>query len=196
MRRRSATANTDLQQRTDRLPRAIEPPDDLWPRIEAALDRLPVDSLAVKLEREIEPPVDLWPRIEAELDPARGRRQLAAAALAFVGLAGVIALGIARIERAERPAPVVSIEPSSIGPTDGVAWWLRESEPIPDDVAQVLLQNLELVRGERRDIELALAQSPNNERLRDLWTVAYTAELTLEDHASRVVHDFERGYGI
>jgi len=201
-------ATRDLESLVRRLPRAIDPPPELWTWIAAHLDTpLPraLEERVRDLPTNIAPPPELWPRIAARLRaeaPRESRTRLAAAAAAAaVTVAAIAMLATLAVLRHDPAggAGDMTARATREGDADtgastalGAAWMLR-SPAVSSDVAATLQRELTLVRDERLRIEAAIDREPDNVELRELWAHTYQVELELADTCGRTIMTYERG---
>ncbi len=204
-REHDAPTATELDELVRRLPRDVEPPLELWPRIAALLDAPPRRSLeerARDLPTEIAPPIDLWPQIAARLRTApprpHARARVAAAAAAIV--IGVLVALAVRDHPDGGGNDTVRVAPNVDGAGAGDpgstalgAYWMLRSPVVSDEVAATLQRELTLVRDERLRIEAAIDSEPTNAGLRELWTHTYQVELQLADAYGRTIMAYSRG---
>jgi hypothetical protein len=203
---RERATETALDELARRLPRAVEPPAELWLRVAARLDAREACSLeqrARELPTDIPPPAYLWQQIETRLraEPRRPhtRARLLAAAIAAAAVAALVAVAVRDADPGangdDSPVRVAADGGSADaepGTALGTAWMLRSPE-ISAEVAATLQRDLALVRDERLTIEAAIDREPDDIGLRELWAHTYLAELELTDAWSRTVMAYERG---
>jgi hypothetical protein len=199
---------TGLDELVRGLPRAVEPPPDLWLGIAARLDapgpRGSLEQRARDLPGDIAPPADLWPQIEARLRTERHRPRapalVAAAAAVVVVAAGIwVALAVrdggpsaGGRDSTARVAPNGGGDDAASSTALGAAWMLQ-SPAISEEVAATLKRELALVHNERLKIETAIESEPDDSGLRELWAHTYQAELRLTDAWSRTIMAYEIG---
>jgi hypothetical protein len=97
--RNDSARATDLDRRIAQAPTEIAPPNDLWPRIAAAIDSktAALDELGRRLPKDRLPPTDLWPAIRARLAAETRARQPVWPRwwiLTAGGIAAALALGV------------------------------------------------------------------------------------------------------
>jgi hypothetical protein len=149
--------------------------------------------LAQQLPRDIQPATDLWPQIEARLDApsaepnvATKRSGLWAAAAALVLVATSSLTTLILVRETGGPAPATA----GLGPEPAVIGvGLRAPEllaisALSDEVRDVVITNLDIVRSARADIEQALQKDPNNIWLHHSWLRAYEQEMDLLNEAA------------
>lgn len=204
----------DFVVQTARLSREIEPPTDLWPGIEARIEKesSTLDALVRQLPQSVAPPRDLWPRVARRLVEARGEvstgsaRQRWVAVLACASVATTLALLIAVGARYVERAGVRSAWDSQARLAVPIAgsWALLGSalasnrdagtdRAVPG-VGRTLLREIELVRGERKAVERAMRTDSNDADLPLIWRHTYQVELDLTADAERVAIGYRRGY--
>lgn len=201
---------------TARLPRDIAPPVDLWPAIEACIERSggTVEHWLRRLPEAIEPPRDLWAGVAPRLDAARSarlRRRGAGGwltAFASAGMAATFAALVAvGVRYAHRPLPAGAMQsalPHSTAAGGSLpllqALLIREGEGglaaagPAGAAARTLLRELELVRSQREAVQRALRTHSGDADLRAVWRHAYEAELDLTADAERVLTRYQPGY--
>lgn len=149
--------------------------------------------LAQQLPRDIQPASDLWPEIEARLDAPSAEpntatnhfwSRAAVAAIVLVAISSLMTLILVRETNGPVPAS------AGLGPEPAViAVGLRAPEllaisALSDDVRDVVINNLDIVRSARADIEQALHNDPNNTWLHHSWLRAYEQEMDLLNEAT------------
>jgi hypothetical protein len=185
-----------------------------------------IDALARAMPKSVQPPEDLWPKIEAGLHgsesriaPVRAWRSTwvqAAAAVLLVSVTATITTLVMREPQpetgetaaaggspAEVTMPLTDTVPADIGaaPDDSAVYWPRglsggigsadylAVNTLPEDTRKTFLDSLVEVQSARRAVEAALEEDPNNMWLRELWLHAYEQEMELLDDTNRVAHD-------
>lgn len=177
-----AILGAELASRVSRLPRQIEPPDDLWPGIAARLARedTSLAALVQRLESELAPDADLWPRIEARLErPASTAVPLRPSPVP-VWLATAASVAAITVVAAIAGLMFVTTE--------------RALAPEGDDVAQAvdaIRAELAKVQGERLVIEESLQRDADNLTLHALWRHMYRTELDLAGKAEQLIDDYQ-----
>ena len=145
-----------------------------------------LDERLARLPREIAPARDLWPAIEARLQrSARRQRQFAlaiAAGLATTALALFAAFQPRTLQEPDGAARRLAQSFDSEGPRGAAFMRTRAAleqsfasdlQKLPPKTRARLLQDLEIIRSARADIRSALDSSPQdpmlNELLADTW---------------------------
>lgn len=154
------TEHDPLREKLDHLPRAIEPPRDLWPDIEA---RIRTDARDA-------------PSAPAKVTPIRAawrewsRQILAAAAVVIVFLTG---WGVATLRTPrEAPGPVATTTPALTGSAitdyeqaEAELLATLESSGIDAETAALIRRNVEAMDAAVGDIRTALAADPDDPHL-------------------------------
>jgi len=147
-----------LREELDRLPRAIEPPRDLWPDIEARIRACAKDAPAT-----VTPIRAVWREWSRQI--------LAAAAVVIVFLTG---WGVAtlRAPHGDRPADVAAPPPAGTGEAltdyeraEAELLATLESSGIDAETAALIRTNVAAMDAAVGDIRTALAEAPNDPHL-------------------------------
>jgi len=195
-----------LERQLAALPQETPPGADTWKRIEHAIADAPLDARLQKIAQAVQPAENLWPRIATKIHdsrrPLRSRWQhrnaaaaLLAASLAIVAIGGLFLRGDRVPMDGSSVTPVPervagsSYEPASGSEADPSADLLFSSSPRPElrEAQSVYETHIALVREERKAIEASLVEYPNDLSLRALWRHAYETELLLIDAAGRTL---------
>ena len=150
-----------------------------------------VEQLARELPREIQPVIDFWPEIEAQIDippqdQAAGALRAwprAAAAIALIAVSSLTTIVL--VSETDKP---VSATAAVRGQTAIIGAGLRAPDllamsALSDEVRDIVITNLDIVRAARADIEQALHEDPNNTELYSSWLRVYEQELDLLNEA-------------
>jgi putative zinc finger protein len=170
--RAEAHAWRALFERTAGLPRSIEPPRDLWPGIDAALD----EPAAIPLRR---------PRLRPWWLAAAGvALVVATAALTTLFLRGSDTLLARKLKGMESPAgadpAVVDLRVAS----DDLLRRLEE-EDVPPETIAIVQRNLAVIDVAIGELEAALARDPDNEELAEMLVSTHRKKAELIEGAIR-----------
>jgi hypothetical protein len=146
-----------------------------------------VERLARQLPREIQPVIDFWPEIEAQIDippqdQVAGALRVwprAAAAIALIAVSSLTTIVLVR----ETDNPVSAT--AEVGSQTAIigaglrAPDLLAMSALSDEVRDIVITNLDIVRAARADIEQALHEDPNNTGLYNCWLRVYEQEMDL-----------------
>jgi hypothetical protein len=170
---------------------------------------------ARQLPREIQPARDLWPEISAGIDEssARPRRQPAAvpwyyamaAAIAFMGLGGLLTLAVVDRQAGDGSGSATSTRPVAVADTSGTSDVMPASfgnyaqlgpeyesaraqlaiglaeriDRLPPAERAKIERNLTEIQRSLREINVALQLDPNNGLLQELLLSTYQQELAM-----------------
>jgi hypothetical protein len=169
--RAEALAWSDLFDRTAALPRSIEPPRDLWPAVDAALDP---PAKAVRLR----------PR-------ARSRSLLlvAAGVALVVVTAGVTSL-LQRDWDTAMARKLKGLQPpagTEVGPEATTEDLLRalEAQDLPPETMAIVQRNLAVIDVAIAELETALEQDPDNDELARMLVSVHRKKAELVEGAAR-----------
>jgi hypothetical protein len=152
-----------------------------------------VERLARELPRDIQPVIDFWPEIEARIDippeeqtagTVRSWPQAAAAAIVLITVSSLTTLIL--VNETDTPSPVIAelnSQPAIIGAGLRAPELLAFSA-LSDEVRDIVITNLDIVRTARADIEQALRKDPNNTWLHNSWLRVYEQEMDLLNEAT------------
>lgn len=152
-----------------------------------------VERLARELTRDVQPVIDFWPEIEARIDTppeeqANGtfRTWSWAAAAAIVLITATSFTTIVLMRGIDTPVPAIAEiqnQPALAG--GGLrAPELMAMSALSDEVRDVVIINLDIVRSARADIEQALRKDPHNTWLNNSWLRVYEQEMDLLNEAT------------
>lgn len=152
-----------------------------------------IEQLARELPRDIQPVIDFWPEIGARIDvppeeqsaaAVRAWPRSVAAAVVLITASSLTTLILVRETDAPVPATAqLSVQSAVIGAGLRAAELLA-IRALSDDVRDVIITNLDIVRSARADIEQALQKDPNNTWLHNSWLRAYEQEMDLLNEAT------------
>ena len=151
------------------------------------------------LSRSIEPPHDLWPRIERRIEPSRLRSRLVALAAAIALMAGsstvtwmVMRDGEApAVAAADTTAPGVRVfEARYVEQARTLAELLeRERGSLAPATIAVLERNLAIIDAAIAESRAALAADPANPELETLLRAGHEQKVALLEQAARLVRE-------
>ena len=157
-----------------------------------------VEQLARELPRDIEPVIDFWPEIEARIDTppqeqATGtvRAWSLAAAAAIVLITASSLTTIVLVRGPDTPVPAIAeISSQPVVIVAGLrAPELLAIRALSDEVRDVVITNLDIVRSARAGIEEALRKDPHNTWLNSSWLRVYEQEMDLLNEATWTTDD-------
>lgn len=172
--RAEAQAWSELFERTARLPRSIEPPRDLWPEIDLALD-------------------------EPTVVPLHHRRGLGpvgliAAAVALIVVTATITTMLTRDYDTAMARKLKGME-STVATTPATEDEYRavtedllrslEAQDLPPETMTIVRRNLEVIDGAILELQGALAEDPANADLSRMLLATYQRKLDLLEQAAR-----------
>ena len=152
-----------------------------------------VEQLARELPRDIQPVIDFWPEIDAEIDilpeeqnsgTLRAWPRAVAAAIVLITVSSLTTLFL--VSGTDTPVPATAElrkQPVVIGA--GLrAPELMAISALSDEIRDVVIMNLDIVRSERAGIEQALQKDPHNTGLNNSWLRVYEQEMDLLNEAT------------
>jgi hypothetical protein len=152
-----------------------------------------LDQLLAQLPKEIQPPAVLWPRIASGLIVRRQAPPMALAAgilLAAACLASLVTWGI--LQRPSTPAVIQSAgrasfedlkDPKYLLARDMQKKTFEERLALLDPVTRAKIEaSLAVIRQAHEDIRKALAADPESPVLEQLWESTWHDEFDLYDH--------------
>lgn len=166
--RQEVAAWEDLRARTASLPRTIEPPRDLWPAIDRALD---------------EPAVIPMRRRSPLRVPA-----LAAAAIALVVLTAALTTMFLRTSDTAMARKLKGMQPVAVEPAGATSEELLralEAQDLPPETMAIVQRNLAVIDVAIAELETALAEDPNNEELSRMLVSVHRQRAELVEGAAR-----------
>jgi hypothetical protein len=156
-----------------------------------------VERLAGELPRDIQPVIDFWPEIEAGIDtppqeqaisPVRNWWVAAAAILIITSSSLTTFVLVDGTDRVVVPTSESRNQPVITGAGLRTPELLAFSA-LSDEVRDVVITNLDIVRSARADIEHALQKDPHNAGLNSSWLRVYEQELDLLNEATWTNND-------
>lgn len=150
-----------------------------------------IELLARQLPRDVQPVIDFWPEIEARIDippeePTSGmlRAWPWAAAAAIILIVASSLTTLVLVDETNAPAIAdLGGQPVVIGAGLRAPELLAMSA-LSDEVRDVVIANLDIVRAARADIEQALQKDPHNGWLNNSWLRVYEQEMDLLNEAT------------
>jgi hypothetical protein len=178
--RAEAAAWRELFERAAALPRSIEPPRDLWPSIDAALDEPHVmtETRVFPLTARLRP---LW---------------LVAAALALIVVTAAITTfvlrqadsAMARKLKGLEPTDTQVVEPGA-GPSTEELLRSLEAQHLPPETMAIVQRNLAVIDVAIAELEAALEQDPGNVELARMLVSTHRKKAELVERAVRAAED-------
>ncbi len=214
----SPEQTAQIDRRLQKLALDVEPPAMVWTNVSRGLSpRIdPITSVAARLANEVPPPDGLWARIREDIERSpRGAAPTprfemplidiaaALAAASVVAIAAIFAFSLGRLPDDGSPAL-----PQLQALAGGAPVWPTQFTELRGDadessstsylrsITDAMRQDFEAVRSERLAIEASIRDDFENPDLRELWRLAYQAELRLIDEAGRLMDTLERGLEI
>jgi anti-sigma factor RsiW len=172
--RAEAQAWSELFDRTARLPRSIEPPRDLWPEIDLALDEPAV--VPIRRRRGL------------------GSMGLVAAAVALVVVTATLTTMLTRdydtamarkLKGMESTAPTTPATEAEYRAVTEDLLRSLEAQGLPPATMTIVRRNLEVIDGAILELQGALAQDPANADLSRMLLATYQRKLDLLEQAAR-----------
>lgn len=142
------------------------------------------------LPRSIDPPIDLWPRIHERIAPRRVRwLPLAAAAILLVATSSAVTLLLTRTP-AEGPAAVPALEQGYIAQAAALRGIVeRERDHLAPGTIETLERNLRIIDRAIADSRAALEADPGNPDLRMLLRTSHEQKVALLQQATRIAQE-------
>ena len=173
--RREEAAWRDLHARTAALPRTIEPPRDLWPAIDRALDESMIAPTALIRRRP-------WIRLPA----------LAAAAILLVVVTAALTIFFLRTSDTAMARKLKGMGPTAVqpaGPSSEELLRALEAQDLPPETMAIVQRNLAVIDVAIAELEAALAQDPGNEELARMLVSVHRQRAELVEGAARAGED-------
>ncbi len=171
--RSEVAAREDLRAPTAALPRTIEPPRDLWPAIDRALDDpavIPIDARRRTL------------RVPA----------LAAAAIVLVVLTAALTTMFLRTSDTAMARKLKGMSPVAVEPAGASSEELLralEAQNLPPETMAIVQRNLAVIDVAIAELETALAEDPDNEELARMLVSVHRQRAELVEGAARAKED-------
>lgn len=143
------------------------------------------------LPRSLDPPTDLWPRIHERIAPRRMRwLPLAAAALLLVATSSAVTLLITGRAPADETAAVPALEQSYIEQAAALSGIVeRERHHLAPGTIETLERNLRIIDRAIADSRAALEADPGNPDLRMLLRTSHEQKVALLEQATRIAQE-------
>ncbi len=169
-----------LRERTAALPRSLEPPRDLWPAIDRALDQPPLEEPGVRRlpAATRRTPSPRWLRAPA----------LAAAAIVLVVVTAALTILILRgsdtaMARKLKGMPPVATTPAGDSSEDLLR--ALEAQGVPPETMAIVERNLAVIDVAITELEAALAEDPDNQELAAMLVSTHRRRTELIEGAAR-----------
>ena len=156
-----------------------------------------VEQLATKLPRDIQPVNDIWPEIEVRIDTPPQDQAISRVRTGWWAAAAVLLVTTSSLTtyilvdgagRVAAPTSENRTQPFITGAGLRTPELLAFSA-LSDEVRDVVITNLDIVRSARAGIEHALQKDPHNIGLNSSWLRVYEQELDLLNEATWTTND-------